>query len=871
MDNYSYSTHRETSQITENHKNTKKTKANSLFAGNDRCRAEKRINKEKGKVTRSEQGDHEFEMQEGNPEQKIQALTREISDITGQLTAEIQKRRQSEKTLAKHLEFDRLLSDFSAGFVNIPLDQADKEIERALKRINEFFEGDLCALLEVLPDKTVWKVTHVAVTGDIPTVPVGTEFQSSICPWSFKKVIQKRELFSFSRLDDLPLEASVDKQTFLEWGIRSMLEMPIILGDSIDRVIVVNSLSKECVWAEEIAPKLQILGEIFVNALERKRNRLKIEEQLRFERLISNLSSDFVNLLPDQVDSAINTWLRSITEFLHLDRCSIGLFSNDTIRLVFTFEYYTAQTETAPESIMKEQVPWYMEQLMAGKPVIMSRVADLPPEAERERRLCLVRGIKSLLSVPLRIGDNILGFCSFVSTREERIWSEELIPRLRLAGEIFANVLKRKQSELELRESEERLSLATESAKMGLWVMNVDTGLLWATEKMRELFQFLPEEVLSLERLVEVIHPDDREMVREHIDQSVEEQQFFRVEYRIGKPDGDIRWIVTRGRPYCDAKGSPLHLMGVSTDITERKLVELQLKRSQTLLDTVINSTPDMIWSVDSERFGLTTFNRGLYEYFLHGIGLHIQTGMNPDDLLPTKEYAQKWHAFYRRALEEGSFTTEYQVCTGNRTLRLNFNILKRDDVVFGVSVFGQDITEFKGMENQLRQQLEEIETLKLQTEKENVYLREEIRTKLGFGNIIGDSDALRYVLFRSQQVAPTDATVLILGETGTGKGMVAYAIHEMSPRKDKSMVTVNRAALPENLIESELFGRERGAFTGAHARQIGRSRLLTAELSFWMKSVRCLLHSRQSSCGYCRMGSLKGLAAPGPLRWMCG
>ena len=87
----------------------------------------------------------------------------------------------------------------------------------------------------------------------------------------------------------------------------------------------------------------------------------------------------------------------------------------------------------------------------------------------------------------------------------------------------------------------------------------------------------------------------------------------------------------------------------------------------------------------------------------------------------------------------------------------------------------------------------------------------------------MGNSDALQYVLFRAAQVASTDATVLILGETGTGKGMVAHAIHEISARKDKPMITVNCAALPANLIESELFGREKGAFTGAHARQVGR------------------------------------------------
>ena len=125
--------------------------------------------------------------------------------------------------------------------------------------------------------------------------------------------------------------------------------------------------------------------------------------------------------------------------------------------------------------------------------------------------------------------------------------------------------------------------------------------------------------------------------------------------------------------------------------------------------------------------------------------------------------------------------------------------------------------------EQLLRDRLEEIERLKLQLEKENVYLREEIKTGQGFQKIVGNSDALQYVSFRVRQVAPTDATVLILGETGTGKGMAAHAIHELSARKDRPMITVNCAALPANLIESELFGREKGAFTGAHAKQVGR------------------------------------------------
>lgn len=128
-----------------------------------------------------------------------------------------------------------------------------------------------------------------------------------------------------------------------------------------------------------------------------------------------------------------------------------------------------------------------------------------------------------------------------------------------------------------------------------------------------------------------------------------------------------------------------------------------------------------------------------------------------------------------------------------------------------------------KRLESELKERLDEVETLKQQLEGENYYLREELQKEQGFEQIVGNSKALKKVLMASSQVAATDATVLILGETGTGKGLLANAIHMMSFRKDKPFITVNCAALPANLIESELFGREKGAFTGAHARQAGR------------------------------------------------
>ncbi|MCX5826510.1 MAG: sigma-54 dependent transcriptional regulator, partial [Deltaproteobacteria bacterium] len=123
----------------------------------------------------------------------------------------------------------------------------------------------------------------------------------------------------------------------------------------------------------------------------------------------------------------------------------------------------------------------------------------------------------------------------------------------------------------------------------------------------------------------------------------------------------------------------------------------------------------------------------------------------------------------------------------------------------------------------ELRTALSEIKTMKDQLETENIYFRHENKMKHQFEHIIGQSDGLKYVLYRAEQVAPANTTVLILGETGTGKELVAAAIHNMSPRKERPLITVNCAALPGNLIESELFGREKGAFTGADTRQVGR------------------------------------------------
>ncbi|PHS69278.1 MAG: Fis family transcriptional regulator [Methylophaga sp.] len=151
--------------------------------------------------------------------------------------------------------------------------------------------------------------------------------------------------------------------------------------------------------------------------------------------------------------------------------------------------------------------------------------------------------------------------------------------------------------------------------------------------------------------------------------------------------------------------------------------------------------------------------------------------------------------------------------------------IIDNGEIIGAVVVF-QDVTEIKQSEAKLKQALAEISQLKERIEAENTYLQEEIKHNSNFEEILGQSPKLKKVFHQVEQVAPTDTTVLLLGETGTGKELFARSVHNLSQRKERPLVKVNCTALPINLIESELFGHEKGSFTGAVARRIGRFEL---------------------------------------------
>lgn len=224
---------------------------------------------------------------------------------------------------------------------------------------------------------------------------------------------------------------------------------------------------------------------------------------------------------------------------------------------------------------------------------------------------------------------------------------------------------------------------------------------------------------------------------------------------------------------------------------------------------------------------------------------------------------------FINTALEGKPQIFEWQHCRYDGSLfdaEVSLNRLVLGGTVF-LQAIVRDITPRKQAEVSLRTAFAEIEQLKKRLEDDYTYLREEIKLAHNFDEIVGESDALKHVLYKVEEVAATDIAVLILGETGVGKELIARAIHNASSRKDRPLVKVNCAALPANLIESELFGHEKGAFSGAHAKQVGRFELADGSTIFLDEIGELPLELQAKLLRVLQDGEFERLGSPRTLR----
>jgi formate hydrogenlyase transcriptional activator len=487
-------------------------------------------------------------------------------------------------------EFKDIFLEICTSFINLTPAEIDREIEKKLRLLAEFRKLNAILLLEMSEAGKRMKIRHFYVASDTPLSSVTID--SKRMPWLMTQ-ISNGETLAFSRpLDELPEEAEVDKAFIMKNGIRSVLAFPLKIGEAILGGFIILSFHADCSWSGALLKELNTIGEVFASAMDRKRTAEWMVETGRFERLLSVISTTYINLPPGDVDNTMRRDLGRLGRLLRADRCILYLPDEDGRQ--FTPYLHSGWWPDKDHDIVMKNDAWIKEnkgiqddfiflydKWHAGEHFQWTQHDMLSESGERMKRLHVKLGTKSHLSVPISVVGKIIGALTIADNHHYRKWPDEIIPRLRIFGEIFANALARKQSE----------------------------------ESLHNAFS--------------------------------------------------------------------------------------------------------------------------------------------------------------------------------------------------------------------------EIKQLKKQIEADYIYLREEIKLEHNFDEIAGESQALKEILLNVERVASVDATVLILGETGTGKELIARAIHSAGNRSNRPLIKVNCAALSPNLIESELFGHEKGSFTGAGSRRTGRFELANGATLF--------------------------------------
>jgi formate hydrogenlyase transcriptional activator len=487
-------------------------------------------------------------------------------------------------------KFVGLLFGLSAKLICIPPPAIEDEIDRSLLIVREFWGFDSIAVATISSDNQTMSHLHISVAPGA-RVPPQTLAQKE-APWFLDTLIAGKTVFVRDSRQDIPETGQEDRDYFASLCIGAFLAIPFGTESSARYALTAFCRTATAPWPTDAVRALGHLVGIIASSLERKRAADRRDEIDRFDQLLSETSAKYINMPAKELRQGIQKDLGRLGTFLGVDRCIFYLADaeKDRFEIERPFNWWLEKDHSfvmkldrwvTSQPDFHDNLRYCFERWRAGETVKFSHIDELPVEAERAKRVFRKFGDKSMLSVPISVAGSIVAALVIVNTRVHRQWDDDLIPRLRLFGEVFANALIRRQSD----------------------------------EKLNAAFT--------------------------------------------------------------------------------------------------------------------------------------------------------------------------------------------------------------------------EIKELKKQIEADYVYLREEIKLEHNFEEIIGQGNAIKYILFKIEQVAPTDSTVLVLGETGTGKELVARAIHNASKRRNRPLIKVDCATLTPSLIESELFGHEKGAFTGAANKRVGRFELANGATVF--------------------------------------
>ena len=428
----------------------------------------------------------------------------------------------------------------------------------------------------------------------------------------------------------------------------------------------------------------------------------------------------------------------------------------------------------------------------------------------------------------------------------------------------------------EMRTIQARWSKAQRIGRVANWEYDVRKDRLWLSDEGYRLMNVNPDSFEhTYDGFIERVHPDDRELVHTEMQSIFAGKNSIDADHRFIGTDGTECVVHQRAEVEIGENSTPIRIAGTVSDVTERTRNEEDLRRHASFQKLLANLSADLIVAPSgmlgshldkcleqiADRYRLDAVDiKWIGNSRGHAAWQHRWTRATTDPQVAKLDEGKiPWLIARFRTNDLTKIENVDRLPLGATADRRTLSKLRirsslaipfcTADAFDGFVMFsaverqrdwpGKTVAELKLIAEQLSSGVErfmavnEIKELKDQLQDENIYLRDEVRLAHGFDEIIGEDDALRSCLHAVEKVAPTDVTVLILGETGTGKELFAQAIHRLSSRRDGPMISVNCAALPESLIESELFGHEKGAFTGAHQQRKGRFELASGGTLF--------------------------------------
>ena len=385
---------------------------------------------------------------------------------------------------------------------------------------------------------------------------------------------------------------------------------------------------------------------------------------------------------------------------------------------------------------------------------------------------------------------------------------------------VVKDISERKQAEEALRQSRDFLEHLTAAVPDAIFSIKVpERTINWANDSFNVL-GYEPEEYIGQSTQKYYANSEDYDAVgRLQQDAIRKGDNMIRAEVMVLRKEGRVIPAELTATFYRE-EGKLSLITALVRDISERKQAKEKLTKSEAKYRSLVDNSIVGVFATTADgRF--TFVNDAMARMF----------DFDSPELMIAGGALERWKDPKDRGrmlaeIQEHGMVSNFEaeaVTHSGRHIHVLFSAKQFDDRISGMVM---DITDRKQAEIELKEAYTEIEHLQIQLAAESAYLQEEIKLEHNFENIIGQSEALKYVLHRLEMVAPKDSAVILLGETGTGKELIARALHRLSSRGKRPLVKVNCAALPGELIESELFGREKGAFTGATTTQIGRFEL---------------------------------------------